>query len=197
MSTLELAGLLTVAGGIWLFAGVAVQVRARLAERATDWLLPDRQPWTFRIAVAIAALARVICPKRYTSFSLTISDMVEAMTRARSKKEWLSALVRRSVAANTRETSWPGPDEAISELIADLRAGERVLDPVRMTSPLLGRALRFRFLFTLNDIVFRVTQVVTITAVVLYLMLLGAVGAVVFGLAWIAHRRPRRRHGDG
>ncbi len=119
---------LLVVGGmslLWAVAGVIREIRAKLARRAADWLIPDGQAWTVRIAFALAIVARWVQPQTEMYFEARIARV-----------QW-------------RPAFWTGPDEALAELAADLRAEERVVDPVRLILPVVRMAVRARLLWAL------------------------------------------------
>lgn len=124
---------LLVVGGmflLWAVAGVIGEVRAKLARRAADWLIPDGQAWTVRIAFVLAAVARWIAPQTKVGYEARSAEVV-----------WLAS-------------TWTAPEDALAELAADLQAAERVIDPVRLVLPLLHVAIKARVLWTLATLAY-------------------------------------------
>lgn len=135
ISTLGLIALAT----LWLLLGVFRALREALSERATDWLLPPSQPTTFRLAQFVAFLCTALTPRR--------------LPRFRPGPSWLQRW-HYLFPVEWEEVDWPDPEAALAELEADLLAERRVLDPLRLTCPLLPVALRFRLRFAWRLAVF-------------------------------------------
>lgn len=117
----------------WLSLGILRAVQKTLAERAALWLLPPSQPVTFRIAQFIALLCGILAPRSLPHFSVGNVSL---------HRRWYYLFP-----AEWKGLDWPDPEAALGELEADLRAERRVLDPLRLTLPLLPTALRLRLRF--------------------------------------------------
>lgn len=139
---------------LWLLAGVAGELRDRLAKRVVDWLLPDSQPWTFRLAFVIARLSRGIAPIRfYTPATLlklsSTADLYHAFLSGSPYAFGFSPLVVFALVSPVEVEDpgrWHDPEAASAELEADLNAGRRVLDPVGLVWPVLESAVGSRLL---------------------------------------------------
>lgn len=105
----------------WLAFGVLGAIRDRLAERIATWLLPESQAVTFRVAFAIAALAGRLAPRRRIFLTTEHVELPHQILK--------------------KPLCWTGPAEALAELHADLDSSIRVLNPVRLVTPLLGEAI--------------------------------------------------------
>lgn len=109
----------------WMLAGIAVELRKRLAGRVARWLLPDEQAWTYRVACGICRLSVMIAP----------THRVDGSTPHPGSP--------RPVLARQR-LRWSGPAAALGELDENLRLGQRHAHPISLALPILWRALVLR-----------------------------------------------------
>lgn len=184
MSEISLSiALIAVAAAGWLGLGVLRAIRDALSERAADWLLPRNQPVTFRLAQFVAFLAAALAPRRLPRWSLL--NPYAPMPSA-----WFVVFP-----VVWDDSPWPGPESILAELEADLRAERRVLDPARLTLPLLRHALllRGRCLWKLAGCVLWVPLgLLCFGALLSMLGLMTVFGDEVLGIVGYVRRRLRR-----
>jgi hypothetical protein len=119
--------------GISFLWGIWKAVRDLLAERAANWLLPTRQPVTFRLAQFLSFLAARVAPRRVPIWDF--EPRYWPNTRHLIFPVWWDL------------QRWPEPEAMLAELEYDLKAEQQVLDPVRLTLPLLLEAFGMRFAY--------------------------------------------------
>jgi hypothetical protein len=127
---------LPVAIMLWLLVALARELGQRIVERAAAWILPDTQAITFRVAWLIASAARAIAPSGRKVYSRTPGGFIHLM-----REIWAS---NGSIDLEFTGWWWVDPEAALAELEADLSAGTRYAQPVRLTAPLLVIAVRMR-----------------------------------------------------
>lgn len=164
-----------VAAVLWFASGLLGDVRDRLSERFGSWLLPDAQPVTYRVAFAIAMLAKWIAPqdRAMIEWSYTVTSATgDAKSRAEGtftidSRSWrtlqpvlvgygsaLAAvmhvqeaeeMVLRCSPPRLQRTRWESPDAAAAELEMDMFTGRQLLRPVSLVLPLLRYAVVLRY----------------------------------------------------
>jgi len=106
-----------------LGATVLKALADRVTNRIAEWILPDGQPVTFRIAWLLARVAESLAPS----------------TEARWCG-WTSS----GPSFHVRTIAWTGAAEAWSDLQDDLAADIRLIAPLRLVAPLLIEVARAR-----------------------------------------------------
>lgn len=128
MSEHWLAVLIVAVTTWWLLTGVATALRDRLAARIAQWLLPEGQAWTYRIARGVCRLALLIAPQRqlciYGIEQLVIGEPPVLLSNP---------------------VEWDSPRAALAELEVNARNGEHVAHPIGLVPPLVARALTLRW----------------------------------------------------
>ena len=161
------------------FTGEVLSVVAnRIGERISDWLLPRKQPSTFRVAFVIARLATVVAP-RY-------QIRVGRRTPKRVMRRWI---VRREVERalpvcyfrlDRRETATPSveAEAAFSELCWVLQNDRTAVRPVRFVLPVLTYGARLRASNAAHAVLFAVCVTVAAAASALPGAMIGLVAVV-------------------
>jgi hypothetical protein len=174
-ATLGLIAFVTAALGAlaWCLAGPLDAVRRRLSDRFVDWLLPDRQASTMRLALTLAALASRLSPKHHLIYTKrSLASLVMPTWRSVSDRQY--GLVR-------EPNDWRDPEAARQELLSDLEHDSYVVRPVRFVLPLLRIAVGLRVRNTV--VLLRALSGVALRGVEWAALASGGVAAVFFG-AW-------------
>lgn len=162
----EFVGALLTLGGVAVISllwGVWKATRDLLAERAANWLLPAHQPVTFRLAQFLTFLAARIAPKREPIWD--------------SEPRYWPSTKHLVFPVWWRLLHWPEPEAILAELEFDLKAEQQVLDPVRLTFPLLTEAVGMRLAY-LRKLAFCLSWIPI--GLILYLLVIPV--AVLFSL---------------
>jgi hypothetical protein len=133
---LIITALLMLAGFVlWWLAGLILAIRRRLSDRFANWLLPDGQPFTFRLGVELASLAAWLSPESILTY---VGGESTYMFTADTRR------LRGTLGIVRRPNTWHDAEAAIQELIADLHSGNQVAQPVRFTWPVFRIAAGLR-----------------------------------------------------
>lgn len=126
MGTLTVIGV-ALAAALWCLLRILSPILQRLGDRVAAWLLPDGQSATFRLAIGLAVLARLVSPS--TILFLLVREgrsLVPTLIFYRSPN------------------TWKGPEAVVGELREDFASGRTVEDPVHFVWPLLPIAAAAR-----------------------------------------------------
>ncbi|MGP0101704.1 MAG: hypothetical protein ACLPUT_08805 [Solirubrobacteraceae bacterium] len=128
MGTATSLALLILAVSVWTAIGVLRSVRDRLGSRFAEWLIPDGQAITFRIAWCIVWIAERIAPNQ----EITHIDIPAIPSRLPLPHLWRGRL------------AWDGPRKAAAELRNASKCNEFVDAPVRRALQLTSVAASHR-----------------------------------------------------
>jgi hypothetical protein len=123
--------------GLWLLYGILQEVRTVVAKRASGWLLPTGQTLTVRLGWAIAILAGQLAPKRRCLYFPGDFFSIGNDPGMEGDPPGPGGFI---FAACWAPLEWHAPGAALTDLEEDLAASRRILNPVRMTAPLLRHA---------------------------------------------------------
>ena len=151
MTGLELPAAALATLGALLLIPIWLAVVKRIADRTAAWLLPEGQPWSFRVAWALVHLARLLAPSRQFRWH-----------------GWTSSGPNRS----TSTLDWSGGDEVASHLDEDLRAARRMGAPVRVVLPFVVEAVGLR----LSNAKHRFRYVMAVYPMMSVILVLAALG---------------------
>lgn len=167
--------------GAWLAVQIGRAVGRRIGDRVAAWLLPDGQPWTYRLALGITIAAGWLEPK-------TLLRCREYESRRPIERFFQYRLER-------RPSTWTGAHAARAELEWALQMDTSRQRPVKLAVSVLRVAILLNAQNMLNAAAFILMTALSslVTILVGSSMLMGAPMLVLLLFAYAAERWARRK----